>query len=324
MTGGPHGAGDPPMTNPLGATGLRVSEICFGTLAIGPAQYSLSPEACDSVLNAAWERGINFFDTAEMYGTYGLLRTVAGRPGAVIASRSYAASAEEMKASLDLCRRGLMRDILDVFGLHEQESGLTLKGHREALEALGEEKAKGGLRAVSVSTHYVACVRAAAMLDEVDVIFALLNMDGLGVRGGSRADMEDALAFAKQMGKGIYLMKVLGGGHLYRDAERALQYARDFPHKDSVCIGFKDPLEVEFASRVFERATLPPGLVAGVGTREKRLLVEDWCEGCGECGKACPFGAMSLIDGRAAVDPSRCMLCGYCARVCPHFCLKVV
>lgn len=309
---------------PLGNTGLIVSELCFGTLAIGPAQYALDPDSAASALNAAWDRGVNFFDTAEIYGTYEHLRDVAGRPGAVIASRSYASTSDEMKESLALARRGLDRDILDVFGLHEQESGLTLKGHRGALAFLAEEKAKGRLRAVSVSTHAVPCVRAAAMLEEVDVVFALLNVEGLGIRGGNREDMESALAFARQMGKGVYLMKALGGGHLYRDAERALRYARDFPHKDSVCVGLKDPLEVEFAARVFEGEGVPPGLAAEAGSREKKLLVEDWCEGCGECVGKCSFGAMRLEGGRATVDAVKCMLCGYCARACPHFCIKVV
>lgn len=323
MAGGPREAGDSLKHRQLGHTGLYISELCFGSLAIGPAQYGLSTKESERVLDAAWDRGVNFFDTAELYGTYEHLRRVAGRSGAVIASRSYASTEREMRTSLDLARNGLGRDALDVFGLHEQESGLTLKGHREALEFLANEKAKGRVRAVSVSTHHIECVRAAAMLDEVDVVFALLNVEGLGVRGGGRAEMEAALAFAKEVGKGVYLMKALGGGHLYRDAEKALRYAAEFPHKDSVCVGLKDPLEVEFAARVFEGDVLAPDMLARA-SREKRLLVEDWCEGCGECAAKCTFGALKVEDGRAVVDAGKCMLCGYCARACPHFCLKVV
>jgi ferredoxin len=266
---------------------------------------------------------VTFFDTAEIYGTYRHLRQVASFPGAVVASRSFAATAEDMRRSFDLARRELGRDVLDVFGLHEQESGLTLKGHRGALDFLAGQKEKGLLRAVSVSTHAVDCVRAAAMLDEVDVVFALLNVDGLGVRGGSKEQMEEALKLARGMGKGIYLMKALGGGHLYRDARRALEYARDFPYKDSVAVGMKDDAEVGFAARVFSGAETPRSLT-GPASAEKRLVVEAWCEGCGECVRGCPFEALRLDSGKACVDPAKCMLCGYCARVCPHFCLKVV
>lgn len=307
----------------LGTTGIRVSSLCFGTLALSAAQRDLPVERAASILQRAWDLGVNFFDTAELYGTYRHLKKIAHLPGAVIASRSYASTASEMRRSLDLLRRELDRDIVDVFGLHEQESGLTLKGHRGALEALAKEKTKGLLGAVSVSTHYVGCVRAAAMLDEVDVIFAILNVDGLGIRGGSRADMEDALAFAKAMGKGVYIMKALGGGHLFRDPLRALAYARDFPHKDSVAVGLGSDYEVEFAAKVFSYGDVPSSGVGGT-TTERRLLVEDWCGRCGECVRKCPFGALHLGPKRVVVDPQKCMLCGYCARVCPHFCLKVV
>ena len=56
----------------------------------------------------------------------------------------------------------------------------------------------------------------------------------------------------------------------------------------------------------------------------RRLLVEDWCEGCGRCVQRCGQKALSLRDGRAVVEDARCVRCGYCAAVCPQFCLKVV
>lgn len=266
---------------------------------------------------------MNFFDTAELYGTYPHLKRIAAKDGSVIASRSFAHDASGMRESLDLARRELGRDSIEIFGLHEQESGLTLKGHRAALEYLREAKEKGLIRAVSVSTHAVECVRAAAMLDEVDVVFAMLNVSGLGIRGGSRQDMERALEFAEDMGKGVYLMKALGGGHLYKEARRALTYARDFPRKESVAVGFHSAAEVEFAARIFSGEEVTGDHVDG-DSGPRSLFVEDWCEGCGECVRACGFGALTLLEGVATVDRSKCMLCGYCARVCPHFCLKVI
>ena len=314
---------NPMKTFRLGNTGLTVSELSFGSLSLGPTQHNLSVSRSKEVLRYAWDMGVRFFDAAEAYGTYEHLRCVSALPGAVIASRSYAVTSGEMRESFELCRRELGRETLDVFGLHEQESGLTLKGHSGALEFLSEQKTKGLLKAVSVSTHSVDCVRAAALHDGVDVIFAILNVDGLGIRGGSRQAMEEALRFAFEAGKGIYLMKALGGGHLYRDAVRALIYAREFPWKASVCVGLKDEYEVEFASRVLAGQEPPPE-PKGRNAAPKRLVIEDWCEGCGECVRTCPFGALTLTDTMASVDHEKCMLCGYCARVCPHFCLKVV
>lgn len=307
----------------FGETGIRVSELCFGSLALGPSQYNMSPQDSARLIDLAWDMGVNFFDTAEFYDTYAHLRRVAKRDGSVIASRSFAFDRRGMRKSLDCARRELGRDTLDIFGLHEQESALTLKGHSEALEYLSREKERGNVRAVAVSTHTVECVKAAATLSEVDIIFAILNIEGLGIRGGSRTDMEKALEFAWACGKGIYLMKALGGGHLYLQARRALEYAGDFPYRHSVAVGLHTAEEVRFAVRIFSGEKSP----AEESARDpgpRRLVIEDWCEGCGRCVQACDFGALSMGEGRVEVSAEKCMLCGYCARVCPHFCLKVM
>jgi aryl-alcohol dehydrogenase-like predicted oxidoreductase len=85
----------------LGNTGISVSELCFGSLALSEAQYNLSPQRSREVLLYAWSIGVNFFDAAELYGTYGRLREVASLPGAVVASRCYAATSQEMRRSFD-------------------------------------------------------------------------------------------------------------------------------------------------------------------------------------------------------------------------------
>lgn len=139
--------------------------------------------------------------------------------------------------------------------------------------------------------------------------------------------MEEALAFARYMGKGVYLMKALGGGHLFRKSYEALCYTRDFPYKDSVCVGVKNKAELDFACGVLCSDITPEkaeNLEAVIRASPKRLVVEPWCQGCGKCEEKCGFGAISVTGGQARVDLSKCMLCGYCARVCPYFCLKVV
>ncbi len=308
----------------LGKTGLRVSCLCVGSLAFGSHRGGLSVAEAGTLLERACNLGVNFFDSAEFYNVYPHLEKIAGRQGIVIAGRSYASDGKGMKESVEAYRRGLDRDVVDVFGLHEQESGLTLKGHGDALKYLQKAKSRGIVRAVSVSTHHVACVRAAAMHDDVDVIFAILNVRGLGIVDGRREDMEEALAFAREVGKGVYIMKALGGGHLYASAYEALSYAANFPHKDSVAVGVKSPEELLFAKQVLCKEEVDPVLLGLTRSPKRRLVVQEWCQGCGECVRRCGFGALRLNFGKAEVDASRCMLCGYCARACPHFCLKVV
>ena len=42
------------------------------------------------------------------------------------------------------------------------------------------------------------------------------------------------------------------------------------------------------------------------------------CLGLGDCVKACKFGAISVVDGKAKVDVSKCVGCGACAAACPR------
>jgi 1-deoxyxylulose-5-phosphate synthase len=59
----------------LGRTGLKVSPLCMGTMQFG---WSVNEEDTYRILSAAFEAGINFFDTADIYS-----RWVDGNPGGV-------------------------------------------------------------------------------------------------------------------------------------------------------------------------------------------------------------------------------------------------
>lgn len=41
------------------------------------------------------------------------------------------------------------------------------------------------------------------------------------------------------------------------------------------------------------------------------------CVGCGSCEGACPFGAISVKEGKAVIDAAQCRLCGSCVQACP-------
>ena len=48
----------------------------------------------------------------------------------------------------------------------------------------------------------------------------------------------------------------------------------------------------------------------------KIVISTDKCIGCGVCENTCPFGAISLKDGKAVVDMEQCRFCGSCVDVC--------
>jgi len=313
-------------TTVLGKTGLRVSRLCFGTLTVGPLQARLPLEEGAAVLAHGIRRGISFFDTAQLYGTYPYLRRameLSGKREIVICSKTYAYTRRLAEEAVEQARRELDRDYIDIFMLHEQESIHTLRGHGPALEYLLECKQKGILRAVGASMHHVAAVEGAVRLG-LDCIHPILNRAGLGIVDGSREQMEAALRAAYEGGTGIFSMKPLGGGNLFGDAAGCLEYILGLPYLHSVAIGMQSAEEVDANLHFWETGAFTSGQQDALAARTRRLHIDEWCEGCGSCVRACSQGALEVRDGMAACDHGRCVLCCYCAGACPAWAIKVV
>lgn len=309
-------------TNTLGKSGLRVSQLCYGTLTMSPLQRDMSPEDGAKLLIHAYERGVRFLDTADLYGTYPHIRlALRHAPDYVISTKAYCWDEPTAAAALERAFTGIGRDYVDLFMLHEQESLYTLRGHEEALNYLQKQKERGHIGAIGVSTHFVACVSAAPRFPMIDVIHPLINRAGIGIQDGRREDMERAIQAARDFGIGIFAMKPLGGGHLISDNRAALKYAIENPLLDSVALGMQSIEEIDANVAAFEGDF---SLLDALRDRPRKIMVHDWCEGCGRCAERCRQKAIQVVDGRARVDSEKCVFCGYCARACPQFCIKVV
>lgn len=313
---------------PLGKTGFLVSPLCFGTLTLGPLQRGLPVREGARLLDYAYERGINFFDTSDLYDTYPYLNAlVRSHPEAVICSKSYDYTAEGVQARLDKALRGIGRDYIDLFMLHEQESRHTFEGHMEAIEALLKAKKDGKIRAFGISTHRVSGVRDAIDYPQIDVVFPLLPMTGIGIEDGGIGEMHSALRDFRTTGRGAYAMKVLGGGTLIARREACFAYARELLETklvDSVAVGMQSAGEIDCNLALIRGEKPAPETLSRISLQPRQLHIDDWCEGCGRCVRRCAQGALHLADGKACVDRSRCLACGYCASVCPVFCLKII
>lgn len=67
----------------LGRSGLKVSELCFGTMTFGGSGYwknvgTTQQQEADELVNIAFDSGINFFDTADIYSD-GLSEEILGK-----------------------------------------------------------------------------------------------------------------------------------------------------------------------------------------------------------------------------------------------------
>jgi len=328
----------------LGRSGIAVSRLCLGTLTISPAQAALSVEAGAELISYACSQGITFLDTAELYGNYEMIRLAlkrcTNRP--VICSKSYAYDRSSAQLSLENARRALDLDVIDLFLLHEQESLMTLNGHEAAFAYYLEARDRGLIRATGISTHAVEPVKALAGAvanddalwteqgvspgpwREADVIHPLLNMSGIGLLDGSAADMEEAVRRAHQAEIGIYGMKMLGGGHLLSRFQEAVDYVLGLDCADAYAVGMQSQDEIDVNIALFENRPVDPAKLASAHSRTRRLLISDWCTGCGACVDRCRSGALTIQDGMAVCDESKCTLCGYCATVCRDFVIKVI
>jgi len=121
----------------LGRTGLKVSRLCLGTMNFGPETHE--PEAF-AIMDKAFELGINFWDTADVYGwkrgeqiTEKIIgRWLAKNPdkrnSLVIATKFYnemgpgindrGNSAYHIRHACDASLRALQTDHLDLYQMH--------------------------------------------------------------------------------------------------------------------------------------------------------------------------------------------------------------
>ncbi|MEX1308458.1 MAG: aldo/keto reductase [Eubacteriales bacterium] len=310
----------------LGNTGIKVSRLCFGTLTLSPLQKNLGVGAGAKLLIEALDSGINFFDTAELYDNYDILaQAFENRPEAVIATKCYAYDTKTAQNSLDKALTGLKRENIDLFLLHEQESALTLKGHREAIDFFLKKKQEGVIKAFGISTHYVAGVTAAIEFGGIDVIHAICNKNGFGIVDGTREEMEAAILNAHHKGIGVYGMKALGGGHLIGQREDAMNYVLNLPGMSAVAVGMQNTDELDYNVALFEGRNPSAEQEAKTAQQKRKLFIHhDWCTHCGTCVARCQQGALSIKDGKVTVEENLCVLCSYCAAGCKELAIKVI
>jgi aryl-alcohol dehydrogenase-like predicted oxidoreductase len=154
---------------PLGNTGLTVSRICLGCMSYGTPTWRpwvLDEAAAQPFFRLALDRGINFFDTADMY-SLGVSEEVTGRAlrsmtkldEIVISSKVFYPMNDRpnmgglsRKHVVQACERSLTRlgiDAIDLYHLHRFDHATPID---ETLEALDLLVRHGKVRYIAAST----------------------------------------------------------------------------------------------------------------------------------------------------------------------------
>ena len=157
----------------LGNTGVLVSELCFGTMTFGGDGYweaigKLQQAEGTALVKTAWESGINFFDTANVY-SYGKSEEILGqalkdlgikRNEVVIATKArgrMSAGANQIGLSrlhiMDSVNESLQRlgtDHIDLFYIHGVDKETSMD---ETMRGLEDIVRSGKVRYLGVSNH---------------------------------------------------------------------------------------------------------------------------------------------------------------------------
>ena len=143
----------------LGNTGLKVSELCLGTMTFGGKGFwtnigTLQQQAVDQLVGASVEAGINFIDTANAYSE-GLSEEMTGkavrnlglkRENLVIATKVRGRMSEDPNGSglsrkhilhqVDASLQRLNMDYIDLYQIHGYDELTPLEETLDALDTL--------------------------------------------------------------------------------------------------------------------------------------------------------------------------------------------
>jgi len=177
----------------LGRTGLRVSVAglgCGGPSRLGLRNSTDSEKRAIGLVRQAIELGVNFFDTAEAYGTELILgKGIAGfvRERLVISTKKSLPRSDQPHPEAEVCRRlersltHLGTDYVDVYHLH----GLEMKDYDFAVErllpVLEKLRAQGKIRFIGVTEGFVPdpshqMLHRSLQEDRWDVVMVGFNM----------------------------------------------------------------------------------------------------------------------------------------------------
>lgn len=221
----------------LGRSGLKVSEICLGTMTFG---HGTDETAAKQIVDLAFDAGVNFFDTANGYagGESEVLlgRALKGRRReAIVASKFFnpmgsgpndsgMSRVHIMQAIEDSLRR-LQMDYVDIYYIHHVDVQTPLE---EMLRALDDLLHQGKIRYIACSNYEAWRLMEALWISETKNLarFECYQPQySLVVR-----DIEEEIIPVCQLkGLGVVVWSPLGGGFLtgkYKPGDRTASGTR--------------------------------------------------------------------------------------------------
>ncbi len=312
----------------LGRTGLMVSRTAFGALPIQRLDF----ETAGKILRAAYEAGINFFDTARGYSDseekMGEALSDVRKDIYIATKVSGAKNRDEVMSKLETSLKNLKTDYVDVLQLHNPAPAPDPDDPQSTYAGLVEAREQGMAKFIGYTSHkreIALEVIRSGLYDTMQYPLSAIS---------SESDYEIIHA-CKEHNVGCIAMKAMCGG-LLKNATLAFAGLRRFENVVPIW-GIQRMEELE---EFLELEANPPEWMDAIEAaieQEKEALAGDFCRGCGYC-LPCPqdipipmAARMHLLLKRAPAENfvteqwqekmqriHLCKQCGACIERCPY------
>jgi predicted aldo/keto reductase-like oxidoreductase len=314
----------------LGKTELMVSAVGLGGI---PIQRPTEEEAVE-VVRRCLDLGINFIDTANMYGNSEkrIGRAIASRrEGLILATKSHARQGPELRQHMELIMKQLGVDYIDLYQLHnvsnfeDYEKSLASGG---PLNVVREAQAAGQVGHIGITGHSMEVALEAIKSGFFETMMFPFNCV-------SNEAAEKLIPLAREHDVGFIVMKPMGGG-LLENATVAFKYLRRFPDTVPI-VGIEKAEEIEEIIAIMEG---DPQMIPAEEAEMDRLRAElgtRFCRRCGycqPCPEDVPIQMIMILESMMKRMPAssffpewgteivpqaeNCVQCGECEEKCPY------
>lgn len=313
----------------LGKTGLKVSEVGLGGIPI----IRVDTTEAVSILRRAYDKGINFFDTANAYNDSEDKIGIAFegmRDKVVIATKTQKRDAKGALEHIETSLSKLRTDYIDLYQLHQvahENEWQTIAGPGGALEALTKAKEQGKIRHIGVTSHSLPMaikLIKTGLFSTIQFPFNFIEKDA----------KDELHVVARQLNIGIIAMKPFAGG-MIDNARIAFKFLRQYPDVvpipgyhtldsvDEILSFYNHPNEVNFED-------------LALMDKYRDELGRQFCRRCEYC-QPCPNGVkitpamgyqvvalrmspkVAVKNLRPAMETiPQCVDCGICVTRCPY------
>lgn len=309
----------------LGKTNLEVNKNGFGAL---PIQRCSMDEAVE-ILKKAYDKGINFYDTAHFYTDseekMGKAFEDIPRENIYLVSKTAAETPEVFWSDLKTSLESLKTDYLDLYQFHN--ISFVPKEDDDVYKAMLEAKEKGMIRHIGITTHKITFAHEAiesGLYETLQYPFSYLS-------GEEEIELVEK---CKDLDVGFIAMKAMGGG-LIKNSKASFAYINQFDNVLPIW-GIQKLEELDEFLSYDDTTVLTDDLKAEI-EKDKEELGENFCRGCAYC-MPCPeeinislCARMSLWIRRFPAEPylteeyqemmehtKDCTECYSCTDKCPY------